>query len=116
MTGIGGNIEGVIFIDDGYTRNEIGERVPSSRTAVQTLCGWLDMMSGDSRYTTYNAKIEESSHVFIGDYVELDPRIKTSKSRMMIDGAVYDIKFIDNPMEMKEGSQLEIYLAKVGEC
>lgn len=82
--------------------------------------GWLDMQAGDSKYTNFNAKLEESTHVFLCDYHEgifaltiPDEKTKTVPDcRMIIKGMVYDVLLIDNPMEMNE--HLEIHLRKVG--
>ena len=112
MKGIGGNITAVIQTAT-TTKNSIGEQVKSWVNA-QTLKGWLDLSAGDSRYTTYNAKIQESTHIFIADYVPLADGIQVENSRMVINGKVYDILLIDNPMEMCSGSQLEIYLRYTG--
>lgn len=112
MKGIGGNTKAVIQIRT-ITSNEIGEQVQEWRD-VQTIKGWLDLQSGDARYTTYSAKIQESTHIFIADYVLLDVRASAENSRMVINGKRYDILLIDNPMEMGSGSQLEIYLKFTG--
>lgn len=112
MKGIGGNTTAVIQIST-ITKNEIGEHMETWINA-QTLKGWLDMSGGDSKYTTYNAKIQESTHIFIADYVPLDERISAENSRMTVKGKVYDILMIDNPMEMGSGSQLEFYLKFTG--
>lgn len=112
MKGIGGNTDAVIQVST-TTKNAIGEQVKTWQD-VQTLHGWLDLQSGDSRYRVYNAKIQESSHVFVCDYVQLDRRVKAENARLVNDGAVYDIMLIDNPMQMKTGSQLEIYLKYTG--
>ena len=74
----------------------------------------LDLNSGDSKRTTYYAKIQESTHIFIADYVTLDERINAENARMIIGGKLYDIMLIDNPMGMGKGSQLEIYLKYTG--
>lgn len=107
---IGGNIQAEfqIFNTD---ENEIGESVKHWET-VQTLKGWLDLSGGDSKYTAYNAKIQESTHIFISDYAALDSRITAEKSRVVINGKTCDIMLIDNPMELCE--QLEIYLKFTG--
>ena len=112
MKGIGGNINAIIQV---YTaaKNEIGENV-QTWADVQTIKGWLDLQAGDSKYATFHAKIQESTHIFIADYVSLDSRIKAENSRMVINGNRYDILLIDNPMEMGVGSQLEIYLKFTG--
>ena len=112
MLGIGGNTKGIIQIRE-TTTNEIGEQ-PPVWTDAQTLTGWLDLHSGDSRRTTYHAKVQESTHLFICDYTELDSRVKAENTRMLIDGQRYDVTLIDNPMGMKTGSQLEIFLKYTG--
>lgn len=112
MRGIGGNINATIQVSTA-TVNAIGESV-ETWADVQTLRGWLDLSSGSTAYNTYLAKIQESTHVFICDYVTLDSRITAETARMKINGKVYDITYIDNPMEMGSGSQLEIYLKYTG--
>lgn len=112
MKGIGGNIQAQIQTSTA-TRNEIGETVLEWKT-VQTIKGWLDLASGDSRYTTYSAKVQESTHVFIADYVPLASGVQAENSRVTINGKRYDVMLIDNPMELGEGSQLEIYLKYTG--
>ena len=112
MRGIGGNITATIQTST-TTKNAIGESV-STWADVQTLRGWLDLSSGSTNYTTYLAKIQDSTHIFICDYVTLDNRISAETARMKINGKIYDITFIDNPMEMQGGSQLEIYLKYTG--
>ena len=110
MLGIGGNTQAVIQIRK-VTKNAIGEHV-ESWADVQTIKGWLDMASGDAHTTTYYAKIMDSTHYFISDYVKLDNRITDENSRMLVNGKRYDIRMIDNPMEMNQ--QLEFYLKYTG--
>ena len=112
MKGIGGNTLATIQVFT-VAKNEIGETVKAWVTA-QTIKGWLDLSSGDSRYSTFNAKIQESTHLFMADYVELDSKIKAENARMVINGKNYDITLIDNPMEMGSSSHLEIYLKFTG--
>jgi len=112
MKGIGGNINAEIQVNT-TTRNAIGEQV-KEWSAVQTLRGWLDLAAGKSGYSSFNAKIQDSTHIFIGDYVPLDSRITVENSRMIVKGKVYDIMLIDNPMELEAGSQWEIYLKYTG--
>ena len=110
MMGIGGNIVASVQVGT-HTKNEIGEHV-KTWTDVQTIKGWLDLQSGDSKYSTYHAKLQESTHIFVADYVKLDQRVTAENSRMVINGKVYDILLIDNPMELC--SQLEFYLRFTG--
>lgn len=120
MKGIGGNTQGTFQVktfsldESGhYIRNSIGEIVMDWADA-QTIRGWLDLASGDSRTTPFYAKIQQSTHIFIGDYVALDERISAENARMIIGGKTYNIMLIDNPMGMGKGSQLEIYLKYTG--
>lgn len=108
---IGGNITAEIQIYTDNIRNVIGELIPNWKT-IQSINGWLDLSNGDSKYTTYNAKIQESTHVFVADYLELDKNIEAENSRMVINEKDYDIMLIDNPME--KNKQLEIYLKYTG--
>lgn len=107
---IGGNKLAEIQIST-TTKNAISEQVKAWET-VQSLKGWLDLQGGDSKYTTYNAKMQESTHIFLADYVQLDSKITAENSRAVIDGKVYDIMLLDNPMEMN--LQWEIYLKYTG--
>ena len=107
---IGGNTTAQLQISTS-TKNIIGEGV-KTWTSVDSLIGWLDLSSGDSQYTTYNAKIQESTHVFVADYKELDERIKSDNSRLVINGRIYDVLLIDDPMDLH--SQLEFYLKYTG--
>lgn len=118
MANIGGKTTGTVQVNTAV-KNAIGE---AEKTWVNAFshAGWLDLQSGDSKYSTHKAKIEESTHVFLCDYHSgiyalTIPDSKTKAVpdvRMIIKGVVYDVLLIDNPMEMNE--QLEIYLRKVG--
>lgn len=92
-------------------KNEIGENVKTWVT-VQTLKGFLDLRSGDSDYRSFDAKVEDSTHIFICDYTPLSDGINAETCRMLIKGKTYDIMLIDNPMELDE--HYEIYLKFVG--
>lgn len=107
---IGGNTKAVIQTHTTQ-KNAIGER-PKKWADVQTLTGWLDLSGGSSSYTAYAAKVQESTHVFVCDYKPLAKGIRAENSRMVIDGRVYDITLIDDPMELHR--QLEIYLKYTG--
>ena len=109
MKGIGGNLTAALQVYT-TTSNAIGEQVKAWQT-VQAITGWLDLSAGDSKYT-FSAKMQESTHVFIADYVPIDSRIKPENARAVIGGKVYDVLIIDDPMEMHE--QLEIYLKFTG--
>lgn len=103
---IGGNTTAALQIST-TTKNEIGEGVKSWKT-VDEIKGFLDLSSGDSKYNTYNAKIQESTHVFISDWRKLDASVKTENSRLVVNGEIYDVMLIDDPMGLHK--QIEIYL------
>ncbi len=108
---INGNVNGVLQLRS-TEKNEIGEAT-AIWSDVVTLYGWLDLSGGDSKHTTFNAKIQESTHVFICDYTDLTAYGLTAENcRIVIKGLVYEVLLIDNPMELNQ--QLEIYLKFVG--
>lgn len=93
------------------TESRIGSGVPVWRT-VQSLKGFLDLQSGDSKYTSFNAKIQESTHIFIADYVPLEESIHAEECRVVVDGQRYDVMLMDNPMGLNQ--HYEIYLKYTG--
>lgn len=111
MANIGGNTTGIIQLKDYSTKNEIGEYEHDMENSF-SLVGWLGLQNGESKFSNFNAKIEESTHVFLCDYDPDVYSIADEDAIMIIKGFVYDILLIDNPDEMDE--QLEIYLRKVG--
>ncbi|MBQ9740410.1 MAG: hypothetical protein IJV91_05660 [Kiritimatiellae bacterium] len=110
MNDIGGNIIGVLQTA-AFTVNSIGEQA-KAWTDAQEIFGWLDLMAGSTGYSTYNAKIQESTHVFLCDYVELPEGVEAETARMVIAGKVYDVTYIDDPMGLHE--HLEIFLKYTG--
>ena len=117
---IDGNTTAILQIQAGHTRNEVGVRVPAWHNVVE-LEGFIDLQSGDSKYTSYNAKIQESTHVFVGDYVpipdtlEVDGQIVevcAENVRMVADSQRYDVMLIDDPMKLHD--HLEIFLKYTG--
>ena len=110
MAKIGGNITGIIQ-KCTTEKNEIGESVKIWANTYSHK-GWLGLQSGDSKYTNFNAKLEESTHVFLCDYHPGIYALAGQDTRMIIKGFAYDVLLIDNPDEME--AQLEIYLRKVG--
>lgn len=112
MKGIGGNVMAVIQ-KKVETVSDIGEGVLTWAN-VQTIKGWLDLAGGNAGYSTYYAKTEESTHVFVADYVQLQGSVTAENCRMVIGRKTFDITYIDNPMEMGSGSQFEFYLRHTG--
>lgn len=111
MNDIDGNATLTIQVKSGVTKNAIGEQVPAWKDAIK-LPGFLDLTGGSSSYSTYNAKIQESTDVFICDYVPLPQGVEAENARAVIGTKTYDIMLIDNPMGLDE--HLEIFLKYTG--
>lgn len=133
---ISGNIQALLQVKRKGAKNAIGERTNTWADCASIL-GWLDLSTGDSKHTTFSAKIQESTHIFLCDFTSLknlstkwvwDPfsfltgvistgeqetvDITSDNARMLVNGSVYEILLIDNPMNMND--HLEIYLKFVG--
>lgn len=125
---IGGDTKAILQVST-TTKNEIGEQVKAwvdvpvmmPERKEPGLFGWLDYRSGEANYATYNAKIQESSHVFICDYVQIpativvngkNVSINVENARMMIDSKQYDVKLMDDPMGLHQ--HLEFFLDYTG--
>ena len=93
------------------TVNAIGEREKPWIDAV-SFSGVLGLQSGDSKYSNFNAKIEESTHILVCDYNSKIYALKDKDTRVICKGRMYDVLLIDNPDELDY--QLEIYLRFVG--
>lgn len=106
---IGGNVIAQIQ-KKSVTKDKIGGQNPSWERVME-ITGWLDLSSGGTAYT-YNAKIEESTHVFLADYVEIPEGVNKENARLVADGKIFEITLIDDPMGMHR--QLEIYLKYTG--
>lgn len=117
---IGGNTQALLQVNGKGTKNGIGA-YGYEWIDCTSLVGWLDLSTGDSKHTSFNAKIQESTHIFLCDYQPLSCKVEeqekiiqitSDNARMVIDGLVYEILLIDNPMNMNE--HLEIYLRFIG--
>ena len=64
---IGGNLTALLQVKDEGVKNRIGEYV-HTWSDVTALTGWLDLSNGDSKYTSFSAKIQESTHIFLCDF------------------------------------------------
>lgn len=106
---IGGNITAKIQTRT-TAKNDIGEDV-SVWADKSELFGFLDFSSGQNNISTYNAKLQETTHIFISDYYVLND-ITSENSRFVVNNNVYQVLLIDDPMELHE--HLEIYLKYVG--
>lgn len=134
---IGGNLTALIQVKDAGTKNSIGERI-HQWVDVASVKGFLDLSSGDTYNNNFNARIQESTHIFLCDFQSFkglsgqwvwdtlkfsSGKISTAKldkvvdvtsenARLLIDGQIYNIQLIDDPMHLHQ--HLEIYLKFVG--
>lgn len=134
---VGGNIQALLQVKSISAKNAIGE-VTAQWVDCTSIKGWLDLSTGDSKHTTFYAKVQESTHIFLCDFTNLknlstkwvwnpfnfltgvisqqneqeSVDVTSDNARMVIDGLVYEILLIDNPMNMND--HLEIYLRFIG--
>lgn len=134
---VGGNIQALLQVKSRGAKNSIGE-VTAQWVDCTSIKGWLDLSTGDSKHTTFYAKVQESTHIFLCDFTNLknlstkwvwnpfnfltgvisqqseqeSVDVTSDNARMVIDGLVYEILLIDNPMNMND--HLEIYLRFIG--
>ena len=110
LKNIDGNIPATIQTHT-TEKNELGEDVKSWSDAI-SFYGFLSLQNGDSKYQNFNAKIEESTHVFLCEYSPEIYALADKNTRLICKGRSYDVLLIDNPDERDE--QLELYLRFVG--
>lgn len=108
---IGGNITATVQIKNNGIKNTIGE-VVNEWADAGTVRGWLDYASGQNELTKFNAKVQETTHIFLCDASAFPEGIRSETARMNISGNTYEVLMIDNPMGMN--MHLEIYLKYVG--
>ena len=102
---IGGNKIAIIQTKT-TSKNAFGE-VTNTWTDVVTIKGFLDYTGGDGSYkSNFKGAIEETTHLFICDYVALE--VTPTSCRLMCDDKVYDVLMIDNPMDLNK--HLEFFL------
>lgn len=91
------------------SKSSIGEDVEEYKDYLAPIKGWLDLNSGDTKYSTYNSAIEESTHTFLCDYQLIKKKAKNLSA--LINGKRYDVTYIDNPQE--RNYHLEIFLRAI---
>lgn len=112
MLKIKGNATGAIVVSQTGSKNEYGER--EHKTTEIVVKGYLDMSGSDARRNIYDAKVEESTHIFICNYSEdiAGLRGKEEMCSFKFKGLDYDLLYIDNVMELNE--HMELYLKRAG--
>ena len=107
---VGGNLNATIQIKI-LTENDIGEKV-AEWTDHLTSRGWLDLASGTSTNQSHKTKTEESTHYWICDFDSRLRELDIAQCRFVCRNQIYEIKYIDDPMELHD--HLEISLKLVG--
>lgn len=135
---VGGNIQALLQVKKESLRNAIGER-EHKWVDCTSILGWLDLLTGDSKHTTFYTKVQESTHIFLCDFTNLknlstdwvwnpfsfltgvisktDEQetvvdVISDNARLVVNSEVYEILLIDDPMNMHD--HLEIYLRFIG--
>lgn len=108
---IGGNIYASVQKYNAGTKDKIGRINPVWENIGQKLYGWLDLISADDDFDKMKTIVQDSTHVFIMDYEELN--LGSKNCRLIIQNRIYEILYIDDPMELHE--HIEIYLKYIGE-
>ena len=104
---IGGNVTAVLQTKTS-SKNAFGEKV-DTWSDVQLLKGFLDFTGGDSSYkSNFKGSVEETTHIFICDYNKVASGVSPTQSRLIVNGAIYDVLMIDDPMGLNQ--HLEIML------
>lgn len=102
---IGGNKMAIIQTKT-TSKNAFGE-VENTWEDVTVIKGFLDYTGGDASYKSkYKGAIEETTHLFICDFVTLE--VTPTTCRLLCDDKTYDILMIDNPMDLNK--HLEFFL------
>ena len=112
---IGGNINATIQTKIS-NKNEIGEDI-NSWSDIGIVLGWLDYSTGNSDVSKFNAKLQDTDHMFMCDYSRWidavqDNIVNSENSRLVVDNNTYEVLLIDDPMNLHQ--HLEIYLRYVG--
>ena len=104
---IDGNVTAVLQKKTS-SKNDFGEKV-DVWSDLQLLKGFLDFTGGDGSYkSNFKGAVEETTHIFVCDYDEIASKAKPTQSRLVVNGSVYDVLMIDDPMNLHQ--HLEIML------
>ena len=106
---IGGNVKLELLVKS-TEENELGEQVVAY-APLKTITGWLDYTGGLAN-REWDATIENSTHIFLADYVALGVNDE-NMLKASVDGQEYIVQKIDDPMGLHR--QLEIYLKQIGD-
>ena len=109
---IGGNTTAIIQSKTS-SKNEYGALTEDWKDFT-TVKGFLDFTGGDGSYkSNFKGKLEETTHIFICDYNEAVAKTQVTTSRLLIDGQIYDVLMIDDPMGLHKHIEIMLKYSEV---
>lgn len=108
---VGGNVAAAVM-RTLKTKNQDGVSVLGEPEQVMELHGWLDYQSGQSSHMTYQAKLQDTTHVFVSDYDEEYASLSENGLSLVVGGKRYEVLLIDDPMGLHR--HIETYLKYLG--
>lgn len=109
--GIGGNTTAVLM-RAVKTKDKNGNAVAGNPQQLIEVIGWLDYQAGQPSHLTYQAKLADTTHLWLCDYSAVLAGFKVQGLSMVIGSDTYEVLFIDDPMGIHD--HLEVYLRYVG--
>lgn len=113
MRGIGGSATAEVV---RFRKSKSAQGIPLAKgdEPVMSVRGWLDLQGGGASHQSYEAKLQETTHVFLSDYDAAFANLSTANLFLLIGGRRYEVLLIDDPMGMH--AHLETYLKHVGDA
>lgn len=108
---VGGNVTAEV-IRIQKTKNAKGVFASGEPEHLMDVRGWLDYQAGQSSHLAYQAKVEDTTHVFISDHDVEYAALSVAGLFLQMDGRRYEVLLIDDPMGLHE--HIETYLRYVG--
>lgn len=110
MGGVGGNLVAKVMRSE-TEKNVKGVYVSGEPTQIMEICGWLDYQSGEVGHLAYQSAMQDSTHVFLSDYMADYAELSEVGLSLEIGSKSYEVKLIDDPMNLHE--HIETYLRLV---
>lgn len=108
---VGGNVTASVM-REAKTKNAKGVYVVGEPERVMDITGWLDYQAGQASHLAYQAKTEDTTHVFLSDWNEAYASLSEKGLFLRIEDKRYEVLLIDDPMMLHE--HIETYLRYVG--
>ena len=109
---VGGNAFADVMRTGKGGKNGQGVATSGEPVKIMELSGWLDYQSGQFGHLSYQAKVQDSTHVFVCDYDERYASLDENGLSLAIGPNRYEVLLIDDPMGMH--GHIETYLKYTG--